>query len=120
MIFNYLIFKIYIYYILYVLLLIIYTLHIQIETTIIKPWFCSYILIRGSWLLDQRKNILNIEVSPETDTKIQISNINGRILKTLKIKGTTELDVADLPTGMYLISLQTKHSASRTKLLKIQ
>ena len=65
------------------------------------------------------KNILNIEASPETETQIQISNLNGSVLKTLNIKGTTELNLAEIPAGMYIISLQTESTATRKKLLKI-
>ena len=46
-------------------------------------------------------DVLNIEIS--TPTIIQITNINGQILKEQQIQNSQAISVKDLPNGIYYI-----------------
>jgi hypothetical protein len=51
---------------------------------------------------------------------IQITDINGRIVKNMNLSGVsnTSVDVSDLKSGMYFVSVQTDNGAGTTKFVK--
>ena len=48
-------------------------------------------------------DILNIEIS--TPTIIQITNVNGQILKELQVETNSKINIADIPTGIYFLKV---------------
>ena len=64
-------------------------------------------------------DILNIETSSDDKTQVVITNINGSVVKSVSIFGSTKLDVTDLSPGIYLVKLQTPGATVLKKLLKI-
>lgn len=51
---------------------------------------------------------------------IQITDVNGRIIKNLDMKGVqeTQLDITDLTAGMYFLNIQTNLGSGSSKIIK--
>ena len=48
-------------------------------------------------------DVLNIEIS--TPTIIQITNVNGQILKELQVETNSKINIADIPAGIYFLKI---------------
>ena len=48
-------------------------------------------------------DVLNIEIS--TPTIIQITNVNGQIIKELQVETNSKINMADIPTGVYFLKI---------------
>lgn len=61
-----------------------------------------------------------LETNTALMSAIQITDINGRIVKNMNLSGVsnTSVDVSDLKSGMYFVSVQTDNGAGTTKFVK--
>lgn len=65
------------------------------------------------------EDFLTVQTSAQTDALVQISDINGSLIKSMRIRGSVQIDVSGLPSGMYVIRIQTPTTTIRKKLLHI-
>lgn len=51
---------------------------------------------------------------------IQITDLNGRVVKNVNAKGVseTQINISDLTTGMYFLNVQTDSGSGTTKIIK--
>jgi hypothetical protein len=64
-------------------------------------------------------DLLYINISDNSVTNCQVFNINGQIIKTLKVEpGNNEYNLGNLETGIYLIKLQTTSGTKTYKIIK--
>jgi Secretion system C-terminal sorting domain len=62
---------------------------------------------------------LNISLSNDSETKIEITDLNGRLLLSKQISGSsTTIDVKELPSSLYQLHLQQGNKTSITKFIK--
>lgn len=61
-----------------------------------------------------------LETNAALMSAIQITDINGRIVKSMNLSGVsnTSVDVSDLKSGMYFVSVQTDNGSGTTKFIK--
>lgn len=61
-----------------------------------------------------------LETNTSLMSAIQITDINGRIVKNMNLSGVsnTSVDVSDLKSGMYFVSVQTDTGSGTTKFVK--
>ena len=62
-------------------------------------------------------DILTIEV--ENSSRVEIMDINGKIVKTLNILSKKSIDVSDLTQGIYFIKTSSKEGVKVSKLVKL-
>jgi len=68
------------------------------------------------------KNEVTVDLSHYTNATIAISNMQGQTLKTLKTvndQKITDIDIADLPAGMYIVDINTPTGHAVKKFSKI-
>jgi hypothetical protein len=60
-----------------------------------------------------------LSISTSTKSEIEISNIEGQIIKRLKIKDNkTDIDISDFSSGVYIIRVQTDRGIMTKKFIK--
>jgi len=61
-----------------------------------------------------------LETNTALMSAIQITDINGRIVKSMNLSGVsnTSVDISDLKTGMYFVAVQTDNGSGTTKFIK--
>lgn len=65
-------------------------------------------------------NSLSLSTTTTTINQVDITDLNGRVVKSFILNGITqtELNVADLQSGMYFISVETDLGKGTTKIIK--
>jgi hypothetical protein len=65
---------------------------------------------------------LNIQLSQplETAGRIDLINANGKVVKTSLLDNATQMDVSELPAGLYIVRMQTDDNTTITKRVVIQ
>lgn len=66
-------------------------------------------------------NVINISTKNNTAiNKIQLTDLNGRTIKDTNLKGisNTQINIANLNTGMYLLKITSNQGVGTTKILK--
>lgn len=58
-----------------------------------------------------------LEPATNTPSTLRIYTLTGRLLRTQRTQGRTEIDVSDLPEGIYLLELETPEGVARQKLV---
>lgn len=66
------------------------------------------------------KDILNLSSSTTLINNVELTDLNGRIVKSFNLNGIaqTELNVSDLTSGMYFVSVETDLGKGTTKIVK--
>ncbi|HRE77419.1 MAG TPA: choice-of-anchor J domain-containing protein [Flavobacterium sp.] len=66
------------------------------------------------------KDILNLSSSTTLINSVEVTDLNGRIVKSFNLNGIaqTELNVSDLTSGMYFVSVETDLGIGSTKIVK--
>ncbi len=66
------------------------------------------------------KGMLNLSSSTTLINGIDVTDLNGRIVKSFKLNGISqaELNVSDLNSGMYFVSVETDSGKGITKIIK--
>lgn len=57
-------------------------------------------------------NTITIDLGKYTGTSVQVSNMEGQVLKNITsplMNNQSQIDIADLPVGMYTININTSH-----------
>jgi hypothetical protein len=76
----------------------------------------------GQWMIypNPTKDVLTIDVEEKMiGTTVELMDLNGRILTTVKIKeSTTLLDVSAFPSGTYFVCINNKELKQMKKLVK--
>lgn len=60
-------------------------------------------------------SILNI--TSESNTNVQVMNLNGSIVKNVEVNGSARIDVSDLSSGTYILRAQSNEKVYQTKLI---
>ena len=60
---------------------------------------------------------LTLEPGTNTPSTLRIYTLTGQLLRTQRTQGRTEVDVSDLPEGIYLLELETPEGVARQKLV---
>lgn len=66
------------------------------------------------------KDIINLSSSTTLINNVSVTDLNGRIVKSFNLSGIsqTELNVSDLTSGMYFVSVETDLGKGTTKIVK--
>jgi hypothetical protein len=66
------------------------------------------------------KDIINLSTSTTLINTVSVTDLNGRIVKSFNLSGIsqTELNVSDLTSGMYFVSVETDLGKGTTKIVK--
>ncbi|WP_306354015.1 T9SS type A sorting domain-containing protein [Flavobacterium sp. '19STA2R22 D10 B1'] len=66
------------------------------------------------------KDIFTLESTLSGINTIEVTDINGRTVKTVKANGVnqTQVNISDLTTGVYLVKVQTEAGTSTKKIIK--
>jgi hypothetical protein len=66
------------------------------------------------------KDIINLSSSTTLINTVTVTDLNGRIVKSFNLSGIsqTELNVSDLTSGMYFVSVETDLGKGTTKIVK--
>lgn len=66
------------------------------------------------------KDIINLSSSTTLINSIAVTDLNGRVVKSFDLSGIsqTELNVSDLTSGMYFVSVETDLGKGTTKIVK--
>lgn len=66
------------------------------------------------------KDILNLSSSTTLINGVEVTDLNGRVVKSFDLNGLsqTELNVSDLQSGMYFVSVETDLGKGTTKIVK--
>jgi len=66
------------------------------------------------------KDIINLSTSTTLINNVDVTDLNGRIVKSFDLSGIsqTELNVSDLTSGMYFVSVETDLGKGTTKIIK--
>lgn len=60
----------------------------------------------------------SINITPETNSEFAIYSINGKLFKTGIIKSTSNLNISDLPSGIYILRITNEQETSNLKFIK--
>ncbi|MDP2160613.1 MAG: T9SS type A sorting domain-containing protein [Flavobacterium sp.] len=66
------------------------------------------------------KDIIDLSTSTTLINNVSVTDLNGRIVKSFNLNGIsqTELNVSDLTSGMYFVSVETDLGKGTTKIIK--
>lgn len=65
-----------------------------------------------------KNTVVTNEVSFLKDTKVQIINLNGQVVKTASVKENQSLNVSELPKGVYIVTGVVDGKAVSQKVIK--
>jgi hypothetical protein len=54
---------------------------------------------------------------PSSNTKVEIVNLTGKTVHKTKGKGTTKVDLSDLPAGAYMVRFSAKKGEAQSKII---
>jgi hypothetical protein len=66
------------------------------------------------------KGLLMVNLQESTDAMLSVISLNGQLLKQFEIRddSNTQLNISDLPAGIYLLNIQTDKKVAMMKIVK--
>jgi hypothetical protein len=64
------------------------------------------------------KNFITIELSSEISTNLNLFDVSGKLVLDQNISESTELDISDLPQGVYFLKVSTDEKSGTYKIVK--
>jgi hypothetical protein len=66
------------------------------------------------------KGLLMVNLKESTDAMLSVISMNGQLLKQFEIRNdsSTQLNISDLPAGIYLLNIQTDKKVAMMKIVK--
>lgn len=92
-----------------------YTLNIQAAANL-NDFFASNISIFPNPTAD----IFNLVSNTSTFENVKVTDLNGRTVKNINVNSlsSTEVNISDLTSGMYFVTVQTDNGSGSTKIIK--